>query len=37
LRALRQRPDDAWRLLAELDEVLKRLYGPPTFRPFHMS
>jgi hypothetical protein len=32
--ALRQRPDDAWRLLAELDAVLKRLYGPRKFRPF---
>jgi hypothetical protein len=32
--ALRQRPDDAWRLLAELDEALRRLYGARTFRPF---
>jgi hypothetical protein len=32
----RQRPDDAWRLLAELDEVLGRLYGPRTFRPFQL-
>jgi hypothetical protein len=31
---LRQRPDDAWRLLAELDDTLHRLYGPRTFRPF---
>ncbi|HEY0696284.1 MAG TPA: serine/threonine protein kinase [Micromonospora sp.] len=30
------RPDDAWRLLGELDEVLERLYGPRTFRPFHL-
>ena len=29
----RQRPDDAWRLLGELDEVLARLYGPRRFRP----
>jgi hypothetical protein len=36
LRSLRQRPDDAWRLLAELDEALRRLFGPPTFRPFTM-
>jgi len=36
MRELRQRPDDAWRLLAELDQVLRRLYGPPTFRPFHL-
>lgn len=32
--ALRARPDDAWRLLGELDEVLQRCYGPRTFRPF---
>ncbi|MFG3710740.1 serine/threonine protein kinase [Micromonospora sp. NPDC047730] len=32
--ALNARPDDAWRLLRELDEVLDRLYGPRTFRPF---
>lgn len=28
------RPHDAWRLLAELDELLGVLYGPRTFRPF---
>ena len=32
--AARQRPDDAWRLLDELDGVLERLYGPRRFRPF---
>jgi hypothetical protein len=32
--ALAQRPDDAWRLLGELDGVLEALYGPRTFRPF---
>ncbi|MFG1810703.1 molecular chaperone DnaJ [Streptomyces sp. NPDC049040] len=31
-----RRPQDGWRLLAELDEVLERLYGPRTFRPFTM-
>lgn len=31
-----RRPHDAWRLLAELDELLDRLYGPRTFRPFTM-
>jgi hypothetical protein len=34
-----RRPQDAWRLLAELDELLElleRLYGPRTFRPFAM-
>jgi hypothetical protein len=30
------RPQDAWRLLAEFDELLERLYGPRTFRPFAM-
>jgi hypothetical protein len=34
--SLAQRPGDAWRLLAELDEVLERLYGPRTFRPFQL-
>jgi hypothetical protein len=32
----RRRPDDAWRLLAEFDELLERLYGPRRFRPFTM-
>nr|WP_230417187.1 serine/threonine protein kinase [Micromonospora tarapacensis] len=36
-RLLRARPDDAWRLLGELDEVLHRLYGPRTFRPFTLD
>lgn len=31
------RPDDAWRLLGELDEVLERCYGPRTFRPFTLN
>ncbi len=35
--ALATRPDDAWRLLRELDEVLHRLYGPRTFRPFTLN
>ncbi|HEY7144218.1 MAG TPA: molecular chaperone DnaJ [Streptosporangiaceae bacterium] len=36
LASPRRRPADAWRLLAELDELLERLYGPRTFRPFAM-
>ncbi|GAA0653946.1 hypothetical protein GCM10010193_00070 [Kitasatospora atroaurantiaca] len=36
LPAEARRPHDAWKLLAELDEVLHRLYGPRTFRPFHL-
>ena len=31
-----RRPQDAWRLLAEFDELLERLYGPRRFRPFAM-
>jgi hypothetical protein len=30
------RPDDAWGVLAELDDVLTGLYGPRRFRPFAM-
>jgi hypothetical protein len=33
---LRDRPDDAWRLLGELDALLERLYGPRRFRVFTM-
>ncbi|WBB78179.1 hypothetical protein O7606_18285 [Micromonospora sp. WMMD882] len=36
-RPLNRRPDDAWRLLGELDEVLERLYGPRAFRPFTLN
>ncbi|MFC4031550.1 molecular chaperone DnaJ [Streptomyces polygonati] len=36
LPAPEARPRDAWLLLAELDEILERLYGPRTFRPFGM-
>ncbi|MFG2136352.1 molecular chaperone DnaJ [Streptomyces sp. NPDC048650] len=36
LPAEARRPHDAWRLLAELDALLDRLYGPRTFRPFTM-
>lgn len=32
--APRMRPQDAWRLLAELDELLHHLYGPRRFRAF---
>ncbi|GAB2617275.1 hypothetical protein Aab01nite_30500 [Paractinoplanes abujensis] len=32
--APRMRPQDAWRLLHELDETLHNLYGPREFRPF---
>ncbi|TDD64866.1 molecular chaperone DnaJ [Actinomadura rubrisoli] len=36
LPARARRPSDAWRLLAELDELLERLYGLRRFRPFHL-
>ncbi|MEO3823356.1 molecular chaperone DnaJ [Actinomadura sp. B10D3] len=36
LPAQNRRPADAWRLLAEFDELLERLYGPRRFRPFHL-
>ena len=36
LASPRRRPDDAWQLLAEFDELLERLYGPRKFRPFAM-
>lgn len=32
--APRMRPQDAWRLLAEFDELLDNLYGPRRFRAF---
>ncbi len=31
-----RRPQDAWRLLGELDDLLERLYGRHRFRPFAM-
>ncbi|GID95305.1 molecular chaperone DnaJ [Amorphoplanes digitatis] len=34
--APRMRPQDAWSLLGELDELLGNLYGPRRFRPFAM-
>jgi hypothetical protein len=33
----RRRPQDAWRLLAELDELLDKLYGPRRFRRLPLS
>jgi serine/threonine protein kinase len=34
--APRMRPQHAWPLLAELDDLLGHLYGPRRFRPFHL-
>jgi hypothetical protein len=36
LPSLQARPDDAWQLLAELDDVLERLYGARKFRPLDL-
>jgi len=36
LASPRRRPDDAWQLLAEFDDLLERRYGPRRFRPFAM-
>jgi hypothetical protein len=33
----RMRPDDAWGLLEEFDELLYRLYGPPKFHTLTMT
>jgi serine/threonine protein kinase len=35
--APRMRPQDAWALLQEFDELLHKLYGPRRFRPFRME
>jgi serine/threonine protein kinase len=32
--APRMRPQDAWKLLAEFDELIENLFGPRKFRPF---
>jgi hypothetical protein len=34
LGGLAARPHDAWAVLADLDDLLTRVYGPRTFRPF---
>jgi aminoglycoside phosphotransferase (APT) family kinase protein len=35
--APRMRPQDAWALLEEFDELLNKLYGPRTFRPLNLD
>ncbi len=37
LESARMRPDDAWKLTDELDELLGRLYGPPKFHALTMN
>jgi hypothetical protein len=34
LAAPSRRPDDAWELLGEFDDLIERLWGPRRFRPF---
>lgn len=34
IAAPQRRADDAWQLLDDHHEILRRLYGPPSFRPF---
>jgi serine/threonine protein kinase len=34
--APQRRPSDAWELFDDFQKILRRLYGPPTFRPFRM-
>ncbi len=31
-----RRASDAWQVFDDFQKILKQLYGPPTFRPFHM-
>jgi hypothetical protein len=33
----RRRPQDAWELLREFDDLIERLHGPRRFRPFSMA
>lgn len=37
LPGMRMRPNDAWKLQEELDELLGRLYGAPMFHPLTMT
>jgi hypothetical protein len=37
LESARMRPDDAWALLEDFDELLRRLYGPPMFQELIMT
>lgn len=35
--APQRRPNDVWELFDQFQEILRRLYGPPTFRPFTLA
>jgi hypothetical protein len=37
LESVRMRPDDAWGLLEDFDDLLWRLYGPPKFHPLSLT
>jgi len=37
LESARMRPDDAWALMEDFDELLEKLYGPPAFHELTMT
>jgi hypothetical protein len=37
LDSVRMRPDDAWKLQDEFDELLRKVYGPPRFHDLNMN
>lgn len=37
LEGVKMRPNDAWALLEEFDDLLLQLYGPPTFHELNMT
>jgi serine/threonine protein kinase len=37
LEGAAMRPNDAWKLIEEFDDLLRRLYGPPQFHPLVMT
>jgi len=37
LEGTRMRPQDAWKLMDEFDDLLRQLYGPPKFHPLTMT
>lgn len=37
LESATMRPDDAWALLEDFDELLRALYGPPKFHPLSLT
>jgi hypothetical protein len=37
LESVSMRPDDAWALMEDFDELLQALYGPPTFHELTLT